>query len=159
MPISPDVRLGEGVSIPQPSLVNLYGCMIGDESKIGPFVEIGHGASVGVRCKIGSHSYICDGVTIEDWVFVGHGVMFTNDLLPRATVNGELQGPDDWELIPTYVRKGASIGSGASILAGVTIGEGAMIGAGAVVTKDVPEFAIVVGNPARVVGDVRNRDK
>ena len=112
---------------------------------------------MGVRCKIGSHSYICDGVTIEDWAFVGHGVMFTNDLLPRATVDGELQSPDDWELIRTHVRKGASIGSGASVSRGGTIGVEAMVGAGAVVTKDMPDFAIVAGNPARVVGDVRNR--
>lgn len=159
MPISDDVRLGEGVSIPQPSLINLYGCTIGAETKIGPFVEIGRGASVGTRCKIGSHSYVCDGVTIEDRVFIGHGVMFTNDNLPRATVKGELQTTADWELLETRVRSGASIGNGCTILPGVTIGPEAMVGAGAVVTTDVPDFAIVVGNPAHVVGDVRDREK
>lgn len=157
MPVADDVILGEDVSIPQPSLVNLYGCSIGEGSKIGPFVEIGRGAAVGKRCKIGSHSYVCDGVTIEDWVFIGHGVMFTNDLFPRATTNGELQTEKDWQLVTTLVKKGASIGSGATILPGLAIGVEAMVGAGAVVTTDVPDYAIVVGNPARVVGDARER--
>jgi UDP-2-acetamido-3-amino-2,3-dideoxy-glucuronate N-acetyltransferase len=158
MPIAEDVVLGRDVFIPQPSLVNLYGCSIGAESKVGPFVEIGRGASVGERCKIGSHSYVCDGVRIEDRVFVGHGVMFTNDAFPRSTApDGAMQTADDWELVETLVREGASIGSGATVLPGVTIGVEAMVGAGAVVTRDVPDFAIVVGNPARVVGDVRDR--
>jgi UDP-2-acetamido-3-amino-2,3-dideoxy-glucuronate N-acetyltransferase len=160
MPINTDVRLGDGVTILHPESVNLYGCSIGADSKIGAFVEIQKNATVGARCKISSHSFICEGVTIEDEVFVGHGVMFTNDPFPRATnVDGSLQTEADWELIATLVRRRASIGSNVTILAGVTIGEGALIGAGAVVTRDVPDFAIVIGVPARVVGDVRRRRK
>ncbi len=148
--IAPDVILGRDVKIF--SFVNLYGCTIGDESKIGTFVEIQKGAQIGRRCKISSHTFICEGVTIEDEVFIGHGVMFTNDLFPRATnAAGELQGAEDWKCIPTRVKRRASIGSGATILCGVTIGEGALVGAGAMVTKDVPAGATVVGNPARVV--------
>lgn len=154
--ISPDVKLGRDVWIAD--FVNLYGCSIGDETKIGPFVEIQKNARVGARCKISSHTFICEGVTIEDEVFVGHGVMFINDRYPRATVGGRLQTEADWQVIPTLVKRGASIGSGAVILCGVTIGERAMVGAGAVVTRDVPDFAIVVGVPARVVGDVRQRE-
>jgi UDP-2-acetamido-3-amino-2,3-dideoxy-glucuronate N-acetyltransferase len=158
MPINPDVRLGDGVKILHPESVNLYGCSIGADSKIGAFVEIQKNATVGARCKVSSHSFICEGVTIEDEVFVGHGVMFTNDPFPRATnVDGSLQTEADWELITTLVKRRASIGSNATILAGVRIGEGALVGAGAVVTRDVPDFAIVAGVPARVVGDVRRR--
>jgi UDP-2-acetamido-3-amino-2,3-dideoxy-glucuronate N-acetyltransferase len=152
MPISGSVRFGEGVRIPQPELVNLYGCAIGDQTSIGAFVEIQSGAEVGKRCKISSHSFICEGVTIEDEVFVGHGVMFINDRFPRATTGtGELQQRDDWKLEPTRVCHRASIGSHATILCGVTIGEGATIGAGAVVTVDVPPHTIVAGVPARIV--------
>ena len=160
MPVASNVTLGEGVVIFQPDLVNLYGCSIGAETKIGAFVEIQKNASVGARCKISSHSFVCEGVHIADEVFVGHGVIFTKDLLPRAAnVDGSLQTEADWKVIETNVHRGASIGSNATILAGITIGEGAMIGAGAVVTRDVPEFAIVTGVPARVVGDVRDRLK
>lgn len=154
--ISPDVTLGRDVRIAD--FVNLYGCSIGDETKIGAFVEIQKNARVGARCKISSHTFICEGVTIEDEVFVGHGVMFINDRYPRATVEGRLQTEADWRVIPTHVKRGASIGSGAVILCGVTIGEHAMVGAGAVVTKDVPDYGIAVGVPARVVGDVRQRE-
>jgi acetyltransferase-like isoleucine patch superfamily enzyme len=140
--------------------VNLYGCSIGADSKIGAFVEIQKNATVGARCKVSSHSFICEGVTLEDEVFVGHGVMFTNDPFPRATnVDGSLQTEADWELITTLVKRRASIGSNATILAGVTIGQGALVGAGAVVTRDVPDFAIVAGVPARVVGDARRRSR
>jgi UDP-2-acetamido-3-amino-2,3-dideoxy-glucuronate N-acetyltransferase len=156
MPIAANVILGTNVQIFQPDLVNLYGCSIGADSKIGAFVEIQKNAYVGKRCKISSHSFVCEGVSIEDEVFVGHGVMFTNDIYPRAVnEDGTLQTEKDWRIIKTTVKKRASIGSNATILAGVTIGESAMIGAGAVVTKDVPDFAIVSGVPARVVGDVR----
>ena len=152
MPIGKDVRLGEGVRIPQPELVNLYGCAIGDETLIGAFVEVQAGAVIGARCKISSHSFICEGVTIEDEVFVGHGVMFINDRLPRATAaSGELLGRGDWKLEPTRVCRRASIGSHATILCGLTIGEGAMVGAGAVVTRDVAPGAVVAGVPARTV--------
>ncbi len=154
--ITKDVKLGNDVVIHHPDLVNLYGCGIGDGSRIGAFVEIQRGAVIGRNCKISSHSFICEGVTIEDAVFVGHGVMFTNDVYPRAlTESGELQTSEDWELIETTVRAGSSIGSNATVLAGVTIGAGALVGAGAVVTRDVPDHAIVAGVPARVVGDVR----
>lgn len=156
--ISPDVKLGQRVSIPQPDLVNLYGCEIGDDTKVGAFVEIQRGSSVGARCKISTHSFVCEGVAIEDEVFVGHGVMFTNDRFPRAVRAGVMLEGGDWEVIPTVVRRGASVGSGATILPGITIGSDAMVGAGAVVVSDVPDYAIVVGCPARVVGDVRSRD-
>jgi UDP-2-acetamido-3-amino-2,3-dideoxy-glucuronate N-acetyltransferase len=146
-----DVELGKDVRIAQPALVNLYGCRIGDETKIGAFVEIQRNASVGARCKISSHSFICEGVTIEDEVFVGHGVMFINDRLPRATVDGQLQSDKDWKVVPTRVCRGASIGSGAAILCGITIGERALVGAGAVVTKDVPPGTTVAGVPARLL--------
>ena len=151
MPIAPDVTLGHGVKIFHPDLVNLYGCTIGADTKIGAFVEIQKNAIVGARCKISSHTFICEGVTIEDEVFVGHGVMFINDRHPRATAGGALQTEADWTVVETTVRRGASIGSGAAILCGVTIGRGAMIGAGAVVTRDVPDNAVVAGVPARVL--------
>jgi len=158
MPISHDVHLADGVKIFQPDLVNLYGCTIGENTKIGAFVEIQKNAIVGARCKISSHTFICEGVTIEDEVFVGHGVMFTNDRFPRATTDdGNLQTESDWEVVPTTVRRRASIGSNATILAGVIIGEGALVGAGAVVTRDVPPHSIVVGVPARVVGHLEHR--
>jgi acetyltransferase-like isoleucine patch superfamily enzyme len=148
--IAPDVKLGKDVRIF--GFVNLYGCEIGDESKIGTFVEIQKKARIGRRCKISSHTFICEGVVIEDEVFVGHGVTFTNDLHPRATnSDGGLQTEADWQCMPTLVKRGASIGSGVTLLCGITIGERAIIGAGSVVTKDVPPGAIVVGNPARVV--------
>jgi UDP-2-acetamido-3-amino-2,3-dideoxy-glucuronate N-acetyltransferase len=150
MPISANVVLGHGVKIFQPDLVNLYGCRLGDETKVGAFVEVQKDVVVGSRCKISSHTFICEGVTIEDDVFVGHGVMFINDLYPRATTNGRLQTDADWHVVPTRVRRGASIGSGAVILAGVTIGEGALVGAGAVVTHDVPDHQIAKGVPARL---------
>src|SRR5258707_2601263 len=156
MPITATVKLGKDVKVFQPDLVNLYGCTIGDETKIGAFVEIQKNAKVGARCKISSHSFICEGVTIEDEVFVGHGVMFINDLYPRATTGGALQTEADWRVVPTRVRKGASIGSGAVILAGITIGEGAMVGAGAVVTKDVPPHTVAKGVPSRI-GALRER--
>jgi UDP-2-acetamido-3-amino-2,3-dideoxy-glucuronate N-acetyltransferase len=149
--IADSVVLGENVSIPQPGLVNLYGCRIGDHTRIGAFVEIQRGAQIGAHCKISSHSFVCDGVTIEDEVFVGHGVMFTNDLVPRAvSAGGGLQTEADWTLVRTVVKRGASIGSNATIVAGVTIGEGALVGAGAVVTRDVPPYTVVVGVPAAV---------
>ena len=152
MPISPDVLLGRDVRIFHPDLVNLYGCVIGDESRIGTFVEIQAGAKIGARCKISSHAFICEGVTIEDEVFIGHGVMFTNDKFPRATTEGgRLQGPADWKVAVTRVAYRASIGSNATILCGVTIGEGATVGAGAVVTRNVPPGAVVAGVPARVM--------
>ncbi len=148
--IAPSVRLGRDVKIN--GFVNLYGCEIGDETKIGPFVEIQKGVRIGRRCKISSHSFLCEGVTLEDEVFVGHGVMFTNDLVPRATnPDGSLQTDKDWTCLPTVVKRGASIGSGATLLCGLVVGEGALVGAGAVVTRDVPAGATVVGNPARIV--------
>ena len=151
--IAPDVILGKGVKIY--GFVNLYGCEIGDESKIGTFVEIQKGARIGKRVKISSHTFICEGVTIEDEVFVGHGVMFINDKFPRATTtSGNLQTEADWTCIPTLVKHGASIGSNATILCGVTIGERAIVGAGSVVTHDVSEGTIVAGNPARVISKV-----
>jgi acetyltransferase-like isoleucine patch superfamily enzyme len=158
MPITDNVILGQNVRIFQPDLVNLYGCSIGAETKIGAFVEIQKNASVGERCKISSHSFICEGVSIEDEVFVGHGVMFTNDIYPRAAnEDGTPQTDADWVVVKTTVKARASIGSNATIIAGVTIGEAALVGAGAVVTKDVPDFAIVAGVPARVIGDVRQK--
>lgn len=152
MPIKNDVRLGRDVKIFHPDLVNLYGCSIGDETRVGTFVEIQAGARIGARCKISSHSFVCEGVVIDDEVFIGHGVMFTNDKFPRATTqSGELQGAGDWALAPTHIGKRASIGSNATILCGVTIGAGALVGAGSVVTRDVPAGAIVAGVPARIV--------
>jgi acetyltransferase-like isoleucine patch superfamily enzyme len=151
--IASNVVLEEGVAIPQPDLVNLYGCSVGAGTRIGPFVEIQKNASVGRNCKISSHSFICEGVTIEDCVFVGHGVMFTNDPYPRAvSPNGTPLSDGDWKVVPVTVRKGASIGSNATVLPGVTIGEQAVVGAGAVVTRDVPEYAVVAGVPARIIG-------
>lgn len=158
MSVAPDVQLANGVKIFQPDLVNLYGCVIGDETKIGAFVEIQKNAVIGARCKISSHTFICEGVAIEDEVFVGHGVMFINDLYPRAAnEDGSLQTEADWQVVETRIKRRASIGSNATILAGVTVGENALIGAGAVVTRDVPDHAIVAGVPARVVGDVRKK--
>lgn len=155
MPINACV-LADDVMIRYPDLVNIYRCVIGSGTQIGPFVEIQKGASIGARCKVSSHSFVCEGVTIEDEVFIGHGVMFTNGLLPRAAnEDGSLQADGDWECTPTLVRKGASIGSNATIVCGVTIGAGALVGAGAVVTRDVPDHAVVAGNPARVIGDTR----
>jgi acetyltransferase-like isoleucine patch superfamily enzyme len=149
--IASDVKLGRDVRLA--GFINLYGCEIGDETGIGCFVEIQKGAKVGARCKISSHTFICEGVTIEDGVFVGHGVMFTNDLNPKATTpEGRIQQRDDWQCLPTLVKKGASIGSGVTLLGGITIGENATVGAGSVVTRDVPAHATVAGNPARVIG-------
>jgi UDP-2-acetamido-3-amino-2,3-dideoxy-glucuronate N-acetyltransferase len=148
--IAADVIMADGVTIPQPDLVNLYGCTIGAATKIGAFVEIQKNAEIGAHCKVSSHTFICEGVKIEDEVFVGHGVMFINDRYPHAAVEGKLQIEADWELIPTLVKRGASIGSGAVILCGVTIGERAMVGAGAVVSRDVPDNAVVIGVPARI---------
>ncbi len=148
--IAPDVKLGKDVRIF--AFTNLYGCELGDEVKVGAFVEIQKGVKVGRRCKISSHTFICEGVTIEDEVFIGHNVTFINDRYPRATNgDGSLQGEADWACVPTRVKRGASIGSGATLLCGVTVGEGAVIGAGSVVTKDVPARAVVAGNPARVL--------
>ncbi|HEX3627577.1 MAG TPA: acyltransferase [Verrucomicrobiae bacterium] len=148
--IAAGVRMGRNVRIY--GFANLYGCEIGDEAKIGAFVEIQKNARIGSRCKISSHTFICEGVTLEDEVFVGHHVVFTNDLYPRATTEeGQLQTEADWECIPTVVKRGASIGSGAVLLCGITVGERAIIGAGSVVTKDVPPGAVVAGNPARVI--------
>ena len=152
MPIASSARLGRDVVIHHPDLVNLYGCDIGDGTRIGAFVEIQKNASIGRACKISSHTFVCEGVTIEDDVFIGHGVMFINDRHPRATHLGALQTEADWQVVPTRVRKGASIGSGAVILCGVTIGQRALVGAGAVVTHDVPDDAVVAGVPARLVG-------
>ncbi len=157
MPIAPSVTLGPGVVIHHPDLVNLYGCRIGADTKIGAFVEVQKNASVGRLCKISSHTFVCEGVTIEDEVFVGHGVMFINDRYPRATAGGRLQGEADWQVVPTRVRRGASIGSGAVVMCGVTIGENAVIGAGAVVTHDVADGAVVMGVPARVRARVAAR--
>jgi acetyltransferase-like isoleucine patch superfamily enzyme len=151
--IAPDVKLGPGVKIY--AFANLYGCEIGDDTKIGAFVEIQKGAKIGRRVKISSHTFICEGVTIEDEVFIGHGVTFINDKYPRATAtSGELQTEDDWECISTQIKKGASIGSNATILCGVTVGEGALVGAGSVVTKDVPPGAVVAGNPTTIIREL-----
>jgi acetyltransferase-like isoleucine patch superfamily enzyme len=151
--IAPDVKLGQDVKLSK--FINLYGCEIGDETKIGAFVEIQKNASVGKRCKISSHTFVCEGVTIEDNVFIGHGVMFINDSYPRATtLTGGLQTEADWHVERTTVKKGASIGSGATILASICIGENAIVGAGAVVTKDVPANTIVAGNPARILRQI-----
>ena len=160
MPVESDVRLGRGVVIFHPELVNLYGCQIGDGTKIGSFVEIQKNASVGKNCKISSHSFICEGVEIEDEVFIGHGVKFINDLYPHATTaEGKLQGETDWTVLRTLVRARASIGTNATILPNLSIGHGAMIGAAALVVTDVPDHAIVAGVPGRVIGDVREREK
>jgi len=155
--IAPDVKLGRNVKVLD--FVNLYGCTIGDETKIGTFVEVQKNARIGAHCKISSHTFVCEGVTIEDEVFVGHGVMFINDRYPRAvTAGGQLQTEADWQVVPTRVGRGASIGSGAVILCGVTVGEGALVGAGAVVTRDVPPGQIVAGIPARLVRPVAKED-
>src|SRR6185436_5357196 len=156
--VAASVKLGKDVKLGK--FINLYGCEIGDESKIGAFVEIQKNAAIGRRCKISSHTFICEGVTIEAEVFVGHGVMFTNDPYPRAVNDdGSLQTEADWTVVPTLVKRRASIGSNATIMAGVTIGESALVGAGAVVTRDVADFAIVAGVPARAIGDVREKLK
>lgn len=153
--IAPDVKLGKDVKIY--GFVNLYGCELGDNTKVGTFVEIQKGARIGKNCKISSHTFICEGVTIEDNVFIGHNVTFINDLYPRATTaGGELQSDDDWSCIPTRVKKGATIGSSATLLSGITIGEEAIIGAGSVVTKNVPPHTIVAGNPARVLRQIES---
>ncbi len=157
VPIAADVKLGERVAIPYPELVNLYGCDIGDDTRVGPFVEVQRGVRVGCACKVSSHAFLCEGVTVGDRVFVGHGVMFVNDRYPEAARDGRPRARGDFVLVPTEVRDDASIGSGAVILCGVTIGRGALVGAGALVTRDVPDHAIVAGNPARVIGDRRNR--
>jgi acetyltransferase-like isoleucine patch superfamily enzyme len=147
--VGPDVQLGTNVRLSK--FINLYGCVIGDETKIGAFVEIQKNATIGKRCKISSHTFVCEGVTIEDNVFVGHNVAFINDVYPRATTeHGQLQTEADWKVEKTLVKKGASIGSGCTILANVTVGENAIVGAGSVVTRDVPANAVVYGNPARV---------
>jgi UDP-2-acetamido-3-amino-2,3-dideoxy-glucuronate N-acetyltransferase len=160
MAVESDVRLGRGVVIFHPELVNLYGCQIGDGTKIGSFVEIQKNASIGKNCKISSHSFICEGVEIEDEVFIGHGVKFINDLYPHATTaEGNLQGEADWKVLRTVVRARASIGTNATILPNLSIGRGAMIGAAALVVADVPDHAIVAGAPARVIGDIREREK
>ena len=153
----PGVTLGQNVRIFHPQLVNMYGCAVGDDSRIGTFVEIQKGAVIGARCKVSSHSFICEGVHIEDEVFIGHGVMFTNDRRPQATnADGSPQSEADWSVLPTLVKQRASIGSNATVMCGLTIGVNALVGAGAVVTRDVPDFAIVAGVPARVIGDTRN---
>ena len=158
--IASDVRLGHNVIIHHPDLVNLYGCNVGDGTRIATFVEVQKGVEIGNNCKISSHTFICTGVSIEECVFIGHGVMFINDVYPRATIaDGRLQTDSDWQATNTRVKRGASIGSNATIMAGVTIGEQALVGAGAVVTHDVPDYAIVAGVPARVRGDVRGRHK
>jgi len=152
--IASSVILGENVSLQD--FINLYGCRIGDNTKIGPFVEIQKNVTVGRNCKIQSHSFLCEGVSIADEAFIGHGVMFINDRYPRsATASGALQTEADWKVVPTVIKKGASIGSNATILCGVTVGEGAIVGAGSVVTKDVPPWTIVAGNPAKVIRKIR----
>jgi acetyltransferase-like isoleucine patch superfamily enzyme len=158
--ISDDVTCGKAVIIHHSELVNLYGCEIGDESRIGTFVEIQKGARIGKRCKISSHTFICEGVQMDDNVFIGHGVVFINDVYPKAvTDTGELQTDEDWSVVPTHIKEGASIGSNATVLCGITIGKGALVGAGAVVTKSVPDYAVVVGVPAKIIGDVRTKGK
>jgi len=157
MSISKDVRLGKGVKIMKPHLVNLYGCSIGDETKIGAFVEIQKNVLVGAKCKISSHTFICEGVRIEDEVFIGHGVIFINDRYPQATKNGRMQSEQDWKVTSSLVRQGASIGSNSTIMCGVKIGKKALVGAGSVVTKDVPDYAIVAGVPAKVIGKIDKR--
>jgi UDP-2-acetamido-3-amino-2,3-dideoxy-glucuronate N-acetyltransferase len=160
MPIAKDVQIGRDVRIFHPDLVNLYGCVIGDGTRIGTFVEIQLGAKIGARCKISSHTFICEGVTIEDEVFIGHGVMFTNDKFPRATADdGRLQGPADWKVETTRIGHRASIGSNVTILCGISIGQGAMVGAGSVVTRDVPPGSVVAGVPARMVDSMAKAGK
>jgi acetyltransferase-like isoleucine patch superfamily enzyme len=155
-----NAKIAADVKIHDPDIVNLYGCTIGAGTRIGAFVEVQIGAMIGERCKISSHSFVCEGVTIEDEVFIGHGVFFTNDRFPRATNDdGSPQTNADWTVVPTRVKQFASIGSGAVILPGIVIGQGALIGAGSIVTRDVPDFTIVVGNPARRIGDVRKARK
>lgn len=152
--IAEDVKMGKNVHVHD--FINLYGCEIGDDVKIGTFVEIQKGVKIGNRCKVSSHTFICEGVTLEDDVFIGHNVTFINDRYPQATnVDGQLQTESDWNCVPTVVRRGASIGSGATVLCGITIGENALIGAGSVVTKDVPHETVVAGNPARVIKSVK----
>ena len=160
MPIASNVILGENLKIMHPELVNLYGCRIGDKVMVGAFVEIQKNAVIGSHCKISSHSFICEGVTIEDEVFIGHGVKFINDIYPRATrSDGSLETDEDWQVVKTHVKRRASIGSNATIMGGVSIGAGALVGAGAVVTKDVPDYAIAAGVPAKIIGDVRDKDR
>ena len=155
--IAPDVKLGKGIKICD--FVNLYGCEISDNTKIGTFVEIQKGAKIGKNCKISSHTFICEGVTIEDGVFIGHNVTFINDAFPRATAkDGKLQTEEDWVCVPTLVKEGASIGSSATILCGITIGENAIVGAGSVVTKDVPSNTVVAGNPARILRKIDEQE-
>lgn len=156
--ISDDVTLGDRVIITHPNLVNLYGCTIQDDTKIGAFVEVQKNVEIGQRCKISSHSFLCEGVVLEDEVFIGHGVLFINDRYPRATTDGHVQTEEDWSMEPTIVRQGASIGSGAVILCGVNIGSNALVGAGAVVTRDVPNDAVVKGVPARLFGRMTDRE-
>jgi acetyltransferase-like isoleucine patch superfamily enzyme len=152
--VSDDVQLGKNVKLAK--FINLYGCRISDNTKIGSFVEVQKNATIGKNCKISSHSFICEGVTIEDNVFVGHNVTFTNDIFPRATTpQGTLQTEADWSCVPTLVKKGASIGSGVTLLCGITIGENAIVGAGSVVTKDVPSHTIVAGNPAKILREIQ----
>jgi acetyltransferase-like isoleucine patch superfamily enzyme len=159
MPIADSVKMGQNVRIFHRDLVNMYGCTVGDDTQIGPFVEVQSGVTIGSRCKISSHSFVCEGVIIDDEVFIGHGVMFINDMFPRSTgEDGGLLRAGQWALVETHIGKRASIGSNATILGGIRIGANALIGAGAVVTKDVPDYAIVVGNPGRVIGDVRERE-
>ncbi|GAN76737.1 acyltransferase [Acidisphaera rubrifaciens] len=159
MGIAASARLADDVVVHDPALVNIYGCTIGSATRIGPFVEVQKNARIGRRCKISSHSFICEGVEIEDEVFIGHGVMFTNDPYPRATnADGGLKGDADWAVVRTVVRQGASIGSNATILAGLVIGRGALVGAGAVVTADVPDHTIVAGVPARIIGRTPSAD-
>lgn len=153
--ISSDVKLGKNVVLN--NFINLYGCTIGDETKIGPFVEVQKNATIGKRCKISSHTFVCEGVTIEDGVFVGHGVMFINDKYPGATNDsGKIQTEEDWEVIPTVVKRGASIGSNATLLCGITVGFGSIVGAGSVVVNDVPDNVIVAGNPAKIIRKIKN---
>ena len=154
--IADDVKLGKNVKLSK--FINLYGCTVGDNTKIGAFVEVQKNAHIARNCKISSHTFICEGVMIEDDVFIGHGVMFINDTYPRATTNGQLQTEADWKVEPTIVRKGASIGSNCTILSHVTIGENAIVGAGSVVTKDVPANSIVAGNPARIIRSIKDAD-
>jgi UDP-2-acetamido-3-amino-2,3-dideoxy-glucuronate N-acetyltransferase len=154
--VAPDVKLGKDVKIY--AFANLYGCTIGDGTKVGTFVEIQKNAFIGKNCKISSHTFICEGVTVEDDVFIGHNVTFINDMYPRSTAEGGgLQTEADWKIVPTFIRKGASVGSSATILAGVTVGEGAIVGAGSVVTKDVPPWTIVAGNPAKVLRRIEGK--